>query len=290
MTEQNLLIEEIQDLISDNTHLYELISINKTPPRIYNKDNSINNRINNRLNNSIDNSNYSENLIETGKEELFYDNTTKEENISIIIDNSSSSQSDERHTIIRSGRKRNRPLQKGDKIHDKYFEDNILRKIQVHYINFIKSYINEILSILGFDVKFYDINYNIKKITNMNNISFLKSLPISYILCQIISRKFRKLFKQNKNINETIFKKVINNDIIKDIVFEKYEKIFKDVYLKNKKFININGQNIYLQTVKTFEDLLKNDEDFSTNNLYRKKINEVIQKYYFKKYFKLEKF
>lgn len=287
MTEQDISIEEINEELLEKFHLYDLISI-KTIPKI---DNSIDNNKDNIIENSIDNRNYLENLIETEKNEvLFYDNSTREEKISIIINNSSSFQSDERHTIIRSGRKRNRPLQIGDKIHDKYFEDNILRKIQVHYINFIKFYINEILSILGFNVEFYDINYNIKKTTNKNNISLLKSLPISYILCQNISRKFRKLFKQNKNINKTIFNKVINNDIIKYIVFQKYERLFKDVYLKNKKCININGQNIFLQTVKTFEDLLKNDKDFSTNSLYRNKINEVIEKYYFKKYFKLEKY
>ena len=287
MTEQDISIEEINEELLEKFHLYDLISI-KTIPKI---DNSIDNNKDNIIENSIDNRNYLENLIETEKNEvLFYDNSTREEKISIIINNSSSSQSDERHTIIRSGRKRNRPLQIGDKIHDKYFEDNILRKIQVHYINFIRFYINEILEILGFKVKFYDINYNIKKITNKNNISLLKSLSISDILCQNISRKFRKTYKQNKNINKIIFNKVINNDIIKGIVSEKYERLFKYVYLQNKKCININGKNIFLKKIKTFEDLLKNDKDFSTNSLYREKINEVIKKKYVKEYFKLKKY
>ena len=287
MTEQDISIEEINEELLEKFHLYDLISI-KTIPLI---DNSIDNNKDNIIENSIDNRNYLENLIETEKNEvLFYDNSTREEKISIIINNSSSFQSDERHTIIRSGRKRNRPLQIGDKIHDKYFEDNILRKIQVHYINFIRFYINEILEILGFKVKFYDINYNIKKITNKNNISLLKSLSISDILCQNISRKFRKTYKQNKNINKIIFNKVINNDIIKGIVSEKYERLFKYVYLQNKKCININGKNIFLKKIKTFEDLLKNDKDFSTNSLYREKINEVIKKKYVKEYFKLKKY
>lgn len=287
MTEQDISIEEINEELLEKFHLYDLISI-KTIPKI---DNSIDNNKDNIIENSIDNRKYFENLIETEKNEvLFYDNSTREEKISIIINNSSSFQSDERHTIIRSGRKRNRPLQIGDKIHDKYFEDNILRKIQVHYINFIRFYINEILEILGFKVKFYDINYNIKKITNKNNISLLKSLSISDILCQNISRKFRKTYKQNKNINKIIFNKVINNDIIKGIVSEKYERLFKYVYLQNKKCININGKNIFLKKIKTFEDLLKNDKDFSTNSLYREKINEVIKKKYVKEYFKLKKY
>ena len=287
MTEQDISIEEINEELLEKFHLYDLISI-KTIPKI---DNSIDNNKDNIIENSIDNRKYFENLIETEKNEvLFYDNSTREEKISIIINNSSSSQSDERHTIIRSGRKRNRPLQIGDKIHDKYFEDNILRKIQVHYINFIRFYINEILEILGFKVKFYDINYNIKKSTNKNNISLLKSLSISDILCQNISRKFRKTYKQNKNINKIIFNKVINNDIIKGIVSEKYERLFKYVYLQNKKCININGKNIFLKKIKTFEDLLKNDKDFSTNSLYREKINEVIKKKYVKEYFKLKKY
>ena len=47
---------------------------------------------------------------------------------------------------INSGRKRARPLKKGEKPHGKDATDNILRKIQVHYFNFIICFMNELLT------------------------------------------------------------------------------------------------------------------------------------------------
>ena len=49
------------------------------------------------------------------------------------------------------------------KIHDKYTIDNILRKIQVHYLNFLVEFINEILKYLGFKQRLFSLDYNFKK-------------------------------------------------------------------------------------------------------------------------------
>ena len=42
----------------------------------------------------------------------------------------------------RAGRKRKRDNENINKIHSKYDYDNIMRKIQVHYQNFLLSFIN----------------------------------------------------------------------------------------------------------------------------------------------------
>jgi hypothetical protein len=55
-----------------------------------------------------------------------------------------------RHSISENEDKKN---------HDRFSDDNILRKIQVHYLSFIISFINDILKSLGFKEKFLNLNY-----------------------------------------------------------------------------------------------------------------------------------
>ena len=53
---------------------------------------------------------------------------------------------------------------KKKKCHGKNETDNLIRKIQVHYISFIRSFINEIIMHLNINKKFLKIDYKIKKI------------------------------------------------------------------------------------------------------------------------------
>ena len=48
------------------------------------------------------------------------------------------------------------------KYHDKNSSDNLLRKIQVHYISFIISFINEILKNLDYNKRFFKLDYKFK--------------------------------------------------------------------------------------------------------------------------------
>lgn len=58
-------------------------------------------------------------------------------------------------------------------------------------------------------------------------------------------------------------------------------KLFKEVYLKNKRYINENGVFFQLsEKVETLEDLLNKVKEYDDINEYRKKIDEVIQIYY----------
>jgi hypothetical protein len=191
---------------------------------------------------------------------------------------------------IKSGRKRKHQLKEGDKIHDKYSEDNILRKIQVHYLNFIIDVVNELLIHFGYPIKFIDIDYNEKKIITKKKLSSLRNSNIGEILCKKTSPKFRTKSKDNINENIITFNQVKKNKFINEFLSQNYMKLFKDVYLINKRNINENGINFqFSEKVQTYEGFLRKIEKYDDKGEYKKTIDSVIQKYYFKKYFKVKK-
>jgi hypothetical protein len=192
---------------------------------------------------------------------------------------------------LKSGRKRKRQLIDGEKIHDKHAADNILTKIHVHYMAFILNAVNELLNYLGYPLKFIDIDYKNKKELTKKKFSVLKNTSIGQILCQKVSSKFRKQSKQNLFKNNIIFNQVSKNKIVYDFLSQKYITLFKDFYLKNKRNFNENGVNFqFSEKVKTFENLLnKIKNKYDDNDEYELKIEEVIQKYYFTKYFMVKK-
>jgi hypothetical protein len=190
---------------------------------------------------------------------------------------------------IKSGRKRKHQLKEGDKIHDKYSEDNILRKIQVHYLNFITDVVNELLTYLGYTIKFIDIDYNEKKKVTKKQLISLRKSNIGKILCQKVSPKF-KIKSKEVNNNIVIFNQVKENKIVNDFLSKNYYKLFKDVYLQDKKIFNENGLCFHFsEKVQTFEDFLKKTEKYDDNGEYKRTIDSVIQKYFFKlKIFKVK--
>ena len=60
------------------------------------------------------------------------------------------------------------------KIHDKFSTDNLLRKVQVHYISFIVTFLNKILEVFNFKERFYKLDYEFKKNVNKKFVSSLK--------------------------------------------------------------------------------------------------------------------
>ena len=61
------------------------------------------------------------------------------------------------------GRKRFVYNEKKQKVHDKNATDNLLRKVQVHYLSFIVSFLNEILKALNYKQRFFQLNYRMKQ-------------------------------------------------------------------------------------------------------------------------------
>lgn len=160
------------------------------------------------------------------------------------------------------------------KCHSKLDKDNILRTMQVHFIKFIVKYINEILYYFGFEDKFYQIAYNYKRDIKSSFFNDLKNNTIGSVLRQKISSKYKK----DEDINSKLYDKLINNDIIKHFLSEKYIDLFNKIYYKNKKEIKYADVIIYLsKDVKTFGDFVNNKK---YDSLYRERIIEVVEKNY----------
>lgn len=200
----------------------------------------------------------------------------------IAIEEKSSKNESTQLTKKKRGRGKAPNLEKNDKIHDKFSTDNLLRKIQVHYLTFIVNFINIILKILNYEQRFFKLDYELKKNVNKKNFDSLKNKTIGEILCNKISIKYKK---QNVNANFEIYEQIKDNEILKKILSENYIKLFKKIYYKSNKNINLreyglNEEIILTKPVKMFKDLLKDNEALDINKEYQKNIIEcAIQNY-----------
>ena len=170
-------------------------------------------------------------------------------------------------------KKRGRQLEKTNKnkiknTHDKFAYDNILRKIQVHYISFLNSLINKILIDLNYEEQFLKLNYDIKKKIKKDYIKELKNKKVSDIICSQISKKYKNY---NSNFNTEIYNKIKDNDILKNLLNENYLTFFKNIYCKSEKTINLKKYRlekeiILTNEVKMLNDLLKDNLDENIDN------------------------
>jgi hypothetical protein len=168
---------------------------------------------------------------------------------------------------------------KSNKYHGSDDFDNIQRKIQVHFINFLIGLANDILrKIFGKKNKlhFKDIKYNLKKIVNLKYVEYLKQCKFADILQMKISPKNKKFGeKTNKN---TYLKACDNSEELKNIFDKNYLYIFQKYYFElkpNEKDINFEGKIIPLSLkTKGFYNLLE-------KNKFSKKFNDIIKDVYF---------
>jgi hypothetical protein len=226
---------------------------------------------------------FNDNLITNNYNRTFELNEKKE----TVIDSNKEPNKDKSSSFILSfdnfakkkrGRKSNIKV---IKLHNKFTIDNILRKIQVHYLNFIVTFINTILEILGFKIKLFYLNYNLKKNICKSNIKFLKNCTLREILSNQISGKYKKV---NKDENENILQTIINCPILKKILSEKYMYL-SDIYLKSQRIINLDayGLNKTIELpkkIELFDDLLKKYTK-EENNEYLIRLKSCIQKYFY---------
>ena len=120
------------------------------------------------------------------------------------------------------------------------------------------------------------MNYKFKSNINKNFVDSLKKKTIGDIISTEISVKYKN---KDKNINKELYEKIKDNDVLNKIFEENYLKLFRQVYYKSRKKINLKeyGMNkdiILSKNVKMVDDLLKNINDLDEN----KKIKESIIK------------
>lgn len=169
---------------------------------------------------------------------------------------------------------------KDKKPHDKSSSDNLLRKIQVHYISFIINFLNDFLEHTNYQQQFLHLNYEFKKNVKKDFVESLKSKTIADIISNKISEKYRKYdIDTNKNIMKILEKDKVLNKILS----EKYTQLFIKIYFKSNRIVNlkeygINKDILLSKKVKMFKNLLK---CFDKDQEYQKKLNECAIKNFF---------
>lgn len=188
-------------------------------------------------------------------------------------------------------------IPKARKIHDRKSKDNIVRKIQVHYITFLTDLVNEVIKkiitkecVVNNDYSEYFIlknfffnyiDYSFKSKVNKSFIEELEGFSIRDILSpsEYICDKFNV-----KNYNAKILKNVLNkrNLSIENLLNKKYLEFFSSVYFLNLKSVVIIGDSYELsKDVKTFDNLLKKVEKYNDES-YLNKIKKIAVKNFIK--------
>ena len=175
-------------------------------------------------------------------------------------------------TLLTKKRRGRQTTNKNGKAHDKNSTDNLLRKIQVHYMTFIICFINEILNQLNYQQTFLKLDYEYKKNVSKKFSDLLKNKNLSDIICNKISNKYKK---EDINKNKIIYEQIKDDLIFKNLFKENYLEFFKNIYYKSVNKINLikyglNKEIILPKNkVKMFKDLIEEkteeDEDYIKN-------------------------
>lgn len=145
------------------------------------------------------------------------------------------------------------------RVHDAFDYDNILRKIQVHYLTFIISFINDLIDAFIPDykeLKFKNLSYDLKKTVNHSYVENLKNKTIGEILQFKVSPKNRNF---EDTINQQIFKKIYAlNPFLTKFFDMSYLDLFNNYYYKSNRNFCFEGIKVKTsQNTKFFVDLLQ---------------------------------
>ena len=149
-------------------------------------------------------------------------------------------------------------------VHSALDDDNILRKIQVHFLSFLVSFTNDYIDAIFPNIDknkilhFKHIDYKYKKTINHESIEKIKTLTIGEILQLEISQKYKTC---NKKINQIIYNNICQ--LYPDLKKKYFNLLFKEFFIeyyynKNDGFIFINGIKVNLSIkTRTFNTLIQ---------------------------------
>lgn len=238
--------------INTSTTINSFYKFPKVPWKNSTKSNN-ENANNNQLSNDI--------LIDIGNENLLLDNNSNlnpSGNITYILDSANTVQNEEaKETNNEKTNKKNKfkkifNLKTYDKnknliskkrgrrstkiishVHSALDDDNILRKIQVHFLSFLVSFTNDYLKAI-FEkqgkkdvLQFKNFDYKLKKTINHESIEKMKSLKIGNILQMAASPKNKTC---DKDINRIIYDKLCEKYPELDQTY--FNKLFKEFFIE----------------------------------------------------------
>lgn len=179
-------------------------------------------------------------------------------------------------------------------VHGKFGTDNILRKIQIHYISFIIKYINHYIQtkISKDHPLFCDLEYSFKKNIKKSFFNELKTKTIGEIVKNKESYKNKKngklIILSNKEIFESINKK---DEYIKMLLNTNYLDFFCNVYAYSLFHEDVNDYKPpdIPKGIQNFDYLIKQEESkenhdknksFQTKKPYIMKLKEITKMKY----------
>ena len=130
------------------------------------------------------------------------------------------------------GRVRKSLKKEKSKAHDRNTIDNLLRKVQVHYLTFITTFLNNALNILNKGKKFQKLDYKYKRNIKKTFVNSLKIKNIGDIIRTEISEKYKKF---DKDYNKALFEEYKKDEILSELFKKQYLVLFKKIYYRNKK-------------------------------------------------------
>ena len=184
----------------------------------------------------------------------------------------------EQNILISTKRGRKQNKNNNKKTHEATDDDNIHRKIQVHFISFITHFINDIIKTFiksRNETLFKNIDYKLKKIVNQKYFHDLKSKKIAEI---IKMRPSPKMKNHESFVNEGIYNKVCRLcPFMFEFLEQNFMTFFKEYYYSNKnKIYFVNGKQIIIsERTKNFNDLI------NKNYAYKEKIKFIVLNNFF---------
>ena len=207
-------------MLKQNTSTYENINT---------KDKIIDINISNEsseLKKYVNNNNFDSNNISAIKEKendsIFSNNInsftkSRTDKVVFVVEMIKPNENNEKHMNFFVSKKRGRKNKSNKKIHSGFDDDNIQRKIQVHYISFITNFINDIISTFNKSERvllFKNIDYKLKKVVSQEFFQKLKTLKVSDI---IQMRPSPKMKIHHDHVNQEIYKEICSNSIYERI-------------------------------------------------------------------------
>ena len=172
----------------------------------------------------------------------------------------------------------------------KFEKDLISMKIQCHYMTFMIKLINEILDFLKYDKRdrFRDIQHSIKKDIKKEHFNQLKGQKLYEVITKKVSVKNRKN-NYDEFFNLNLYKKLENDELIKNILNENYLNLFRKIYYKSERNLNLKeyGKDVDIslsEKIEMYRDIKESDEEYINS------LDKYVNKMYFSKNkFKIEK-
>lgn len=247
-----------------------------------------------------------EERLQEENQKIYFISTSKETENSSLNQVSQTSQANQIKQVIfkttkenhankkLTGKKRGRnpKIQKTKVKNRKYDQDDILTKIQAHYISYIINFLNKVLPALGIKEEFKEIKYSLKKNVSYEYFTQLQGKTLREVVSMETSNKYSKFGKEhNKDLCESIDNKVVQN-----ILSKKYLEFFQNYYYKDVKEINLKefgfgGDEKVILSHKGKEKALTYQDKidcFKNDKLYVELCNKFVMENYHIKNFRTE--